>query len=122
MSIELGPPGGSKEEEESWSQDKPLWLNKILAWRMLVFKNCPVKAGPGGIYCQWTGHNCFYDGCPRRIFEEAMVTASALPPPPPSANFKQRVLEMQGQIEKLEGQITALQEQLKKQGIAPLQE
>lgn len=68
--------------------DKPLWERKLLLWAQFIEKTCPAKRGVGrGVkFCGWAGHTCYYNGCPRRIFEEDAV-ADGIPQPVPTPDF-----------------------------------
>ena len=70
----------------------PLWERKLDLWARLIEKGCTSKRGRN--FCSWSGHVCFYNGCPRRIFEEDAV-ASSIPQPVPSPDFVKAFKAMQ---------------------------
>lgn len=102
--------------------DKPLWEKKFIAWKSLLQKSCPAKAGMRGHFCAWGGHACYYNACPRRIFEEVAVIADAISRPVPSPKFEKQFKEnvkKMNQMEKTLGaamkEIKTLKKELKKE-------
>jgi hypothetical protein len=107
--IELG---GKEVEEEAredpiWHDDWPLWKNKLEAWKVLVRRGCPGLIGPN--FCMWQGHSCYYNGCPRRIFEEVMIIKSALPSPP-AGNLRQQIKQLEKRMNKLQKRVEKKEE------------
>ncbi len=82
--------------------NKPLWEKKFKAWKSLLQKNCPAKAGMRGNFCSWGGHACYYNACPRRIFEEVAVVADAIPQPVPSPQFEKQFKETMKKMNQME--------------------
>ena len=70
----------------------PLWERKLDLWARLIEKGCTSKRGRN--FCSWSGHVCFYNGCPRRIFKENAV-AGTIPQPVPSPDFVKAFKAMQ---------------------------
>ncbi len=101
MTAEItGEPLGPETDISRW-MDKPLWEEKLRLWAMLIEKGCLAKRGRGGAFCGWAGHACFYNGCPRRIFEEVAVAESrSLPSPEFLKEFKdmQQTITNQGKL------------------------
>lgn len=95
MAAELtGEPLGPEVKPQNW-MEKPLWETKLRLWAMLIEKGCLAKRGRGGAFCGWAGHACFYNGCPRRIFEEVAVAEGR---PVPSPEFMKEFKDMQQTI------------------------
>jgi len=98
--------------EPNW-MDKPLWEKKFRTWQALTEKSCPAKAGPGGRYCSWVGQGCFYNGCPRRIFEEVAVVSEAIKRPTPSPDYVAELKTLKNQLLKTNRQLKKSQERIK---------
>ena len=86
-----------------WTK-RPLWERKLKLWANWVEKGCIAKRGRGGMYCGWGGHPCYYNGCPRRIFEEDAV-ADGIPQPVPTPDFVVEFKVMQKQLGRMQQQL-----------------
>ncbi len=96
---------------------KPLWEKKFKVWKNFIQKGCPAKTGLRGHFCSWGGHVCYYNGCPRRIFEEVAVVQEAIPQPVPTPDFvagfkamEKQVAQMRKQLNKANARIKELEE------------
>ena len=98
--------------EPDW-MGKPLWEKKFKAWQALTEKSCPAKTGMGGHFCSWGGHACYYNGCPRRIFEEVAVVAENIPRPTPTPDFVAEFKNLQNQFVKMGKQLKKANERIK---------
>lgn len=98
--VEIGGPNGLNVKIPDWTAKK-LWEKKIRSWMSLIKKGCPARTGPGVGFCSWAGHACYYNACPRRIFEEVAVVEEAIPQPTPSPEFVQQFKQMQKQLNKM---------------------
>jgi hypothetical protein len=87
----------------------PLWTRKFTNWKMMQ-TTCPAAFGPVGVYCLWAGHNCGYETCPRRIFEEVTVDVNAIPITVPE-KLRDRINQQDVQLAKQEAKIAELQQQ-----------
>lgn len=107
MTVESTEPLGPEADIPTW-MEKPLWQEKLRLWAMLIEKGCLAKRGRGGTFCGWAGHACFYNGCPRRIFEE--VAAAGQPVPPPA--YEKQLTEMTGKMSEMEKRLGAAMEEI----------
>lgn len=113
MTVETGQPLGPEANVQTL-MEKPLWQEKLRLWAMLIEKGCLAKRGRGGTFCGWAGHACFYNGCPRRIFEEVAVVGQIVPSPDFVKEFTETVQKMNN-MEKRLGEAMKEIEELKKE-------
>lgn len=120
MAVEIeGEPLGPEVKPQNW-MGKPLWEEKLRLWAILIEKGCLAKRGRGGAFCGWAGHACFYNGCPRRIFEEVAVAEKSQSVPSPVfikefETMRQTVAIQGKQIHKAKIAIQELEAQLKEE-------
>lgn len=98
--AEIGGPKNLEVEIPDWTEKK-LWEKKLHLWKSFVRKGCPARTGPGIGFCIWIGRPCYYNACPRRIFEEVAVIEETIPQPKPSPDFVQEFRQMQKKLNKL---------------------